>query len=416
MSDSPERTRELSSWKEIAVFLGISVRAAQNWERERGLPVKRLPGKRSVVSASPAELDGWRSSQEAAAGTPARTARGVIGIGLGILALLVTTAGYAAYHLVSRRGGLPSTFRVEQNAVIVLDDRGQTLWRKVFPQNLIQDEYNKSDVKTLHRFWVGDLDSDGRPEVLFVEQSAAYSDPGYLLCYSASGNLKWQFRVGKRVTSKRSLPSDIFRIKDFAVAPLGRNGAPVIVVTSAQAQVPDYPDQVVLLDANGKCLGEYWHSGWLEFVAVSGHDIFLGGVSNGNHAATIVVLNANDVSGVSAESDPDFQISGFPLAHEKARVFFPRTCINRTKEPYNYLTVMTLNGDTVTAEIAELPPPTPALIWYQLGLDLQLKGVEPHDTFISLHSEMQAKNQLDHGFSTKEREALRNVRVVRNGE
>ena len=30
--------QELSSWKEIAVYLGVGVRTAQTWERERGFP------------------------------------------------------------------------------------------------------------------------------------------------------------------------------------------------------------------------------------------------------------------------------------------------------------------------------------------------------------------------------------------
>lgn len=42
--ENPER--ELSSWKEIAAHPGVSVRTAQDRERSRGLPVRRLPGVR----------------------------------------------------------------------------------------------------------------------------------------------------------------------------------------------------------------------------------------------------------------------------------------------------------------------------------------------------------------------------------
>jgi hypothetical protein len=52
--------KELGSWKEIASFLGISERTAQNWELERGLPVKRLAGPRGRVSISSAELERWK--------------------------------------------------------------------------------------------------------------------------------------------------------------------------------------------------------------------------------------------------------------------------------------------------------------------------------------------------------------------
>jgi len=50
----------LSSWKEIASYVGRSVRTVQRWEREIGLPVHRPTAKNEgVVVALPAELDAW---------------------------------------------------------------------------------------------------------------------------------------------------------------------------------------------------------------------------------------------------------------------------------------------------------------------------------------------------------------------
>lgn len=44
--------RQLDSWKEIAAYLKTSVRTAQRWEEQNGLPVIRvLRDKRSAVSA-----------------------------------------------------------------------------------------------------------------------------------------------------------------------------------------------------------------------------------------------------------------------------------------------------------------------------------------------------------------------------
>jgi len=57
MSSGP---RHLASWKQIAQYLGINVRTAQKWERERGLPVRRGPGPRSRVSTDSEALDAWR--------------------------------------------------------------------------------------------------------------------------------------------------------------------------------------------------------------------------------------------------------------------------------------------------------------------------------------------------------------------
>jgi hypothetical protein len=50
----------LESWKEIASYLNREVRTVQRWERERGLPVSRVPGsQRGGVYASRRDLDEW---------------------------------------------------------------------------------------------------------------------------------------------------------------------------------------------------------------------------------------------------------------------------------------------------------------------------------------------------------------------
>ena len=71
-SESPEPVRALGSWKEIAVYLNRSESTVKRWERERGLPVHRIPGgERGGVYAFATELDAWLGSaeDEATAGT-----------------------------------------------------------------------------------------------------------------------------------------------------------------------------------------------------------------------------------------------------------------------------------------------------------------------------------------------------------
>jgi hypothetical protein len=53
----------LSSWKEIAHYVGKGVRTVQRWEREAGLPVRRPQGDgKGKVLAFPEEIDGWMHS------------------------------------------------------------------------------------------------------------------------------------------------------------------------------------------------------------------------------------------------------------------------------------------------------------------------------------------------------------------
>jgi tetratricopeptide (TPR) repeat protein len=52
--------RKLDTWKEIAAFFARDERTVKRWEKERGLPVHRLPGgRRGTVYAFDEELTGW---------------------------------------------------------------------------------------------------------------------------------------------------------------------------------------------------------------------------------------------------------------------------------------------------------------------------------------------------------------------
>lgn len=54
----------LTSWKEIAAYLGKGVRTVQRWEQQFGLPVRR-PNERikGIVHATTDELDAWLATQ-----------------------------------------------------------------------------------------------------------------------------------------------------------------------------------------------------------------------------------------------------------------------------------------------------------------------------------------------------------------
>lgn len=61
---APEVSDRLSSWKEIAAYLGRDVRTVQRWERTQGLPVHRHRHSRlSTAYAYKSELDAWWHNQ-----------------------------------------------------------------------------------------------------------------------------------------------------------------------------------------------------------------------------------------------------------------------------------------------------------------------------------------------------------------
>ena len=64
------RQAVLSSWKDIAVYLGKGVRTVQRWEQEYGLPVRRvkLSGSKTPIMALAIELDAWVHARDFRAG------------------------------------------------------------------------------------------------------------------------------------------------------------------------------------------------------------------------------------------------------------------------------------------------------------------------------------------------------------
>ncbi|HEX4037044.1 MAG TPA: hypothetical protein VHX37_03220 [Acidobacteriaceae bacterium] len=57
---SAQSTTVLTSWKDIARYMGKGVRTVQRWEQDFGLPVRRPQGSnKKAVLARPRDLDAW---------------------------------------------------------------------------------------------------------------------------------------------------------------------------------------------------------------------------------------------------------------------------------------------------------------------------------------------------------------------
>ncbi len=101
----------LDSWKEIAAYLGRTVRTVHRWEQSAGLPVYRHGGERGSVYAYKSELDEWlrkgrAGREEAEELFPARPPRRWRWIIPGTALLLLIAAG--AWRWGSERGKPPA--------------------------------------------------------------------------------------------------------------------------------------------------------------------------------------------------------------------------------------------------------------------------------------------------------------------
>jgi hypothetical protein len=178
----------LSSWKKIADYLRVSKRTAQYWERERGLPIKRLPGKKERVWAKPSDLDRWQQSNIQEAGQPSGSSFRRAWAAVAVVALVIVIAG-VAYLLLTRKGP-PERFHHEFDNLVVTGQRGRELWHRSFPGGF-EPAATPEDLLASHEVWFGDPDADGHVELLYTYSPASVKRDGQtFFCFSDSGREK----------------------------------------------------------------------------------------------------------------------------------------------------------------------------------------------------------------------------------
>jgi hypothetical protein len=399
---------ELSSWKEIAAYLGVGLRTAQVWEQERALPVHRLPGVRGRVLANVAELDAWKRSGavqtieplpavppsapaiDATPGARHHVQKRLAGW-LGAAAL-VALAVLAVHYWPHK----PVSYRIERDTFIALDAQGRECWRKVFPYPLL--EANSPEFSSRYT-WIGDLDGDGRNEVLFAPHSVANQQESTpLICYDDRGVERWRFVNRQRVRTRTEDFAPVFGLARFLVTPRGRGLANVVLVATTHYLY--YPSQVALLEPDGRLVGAYWHSGHLNFLQAADQDsdgkteFYLAGISNAWHAATLIVLQQDGFVGASQEPQAaDYQLLGFPPPAERGRIIFPRSCLNTTFDPYNPVMTLNVNYGEIVVQTMELIGQG-AGIFHHLSPDLRQHRVVISDSYRVEYQRAKAAGQL----------------------
>ena len=306
------------------------------------------------------------------------------------------------------RRGSPAKWRTEQDALIVSDDKGRELWRKVFPA--IDSAWHAGG----RNGWVGDLDGDGRNEVLFAPWSGNRGTAvGPLFCYDSNGQERWRFNPGRTVRTQKEVFEPPFSVYGVSAGRLGNNGEMRVVVSSGHYLY--YPAQVAILDAKGQLLREYWHAGHLPQILITDLDgkgqnkLLLAGVNNATKKATLLVLDPDAPSGSLRENNPAYMFQGMPFANETARLLFPRSCINQLLEPLAFVFALWLMPGGITIEVRQDIHGATASLYYQLNRDLTLESLDIGSNFELTHSQMYSAGTLDHELNDTEVAALGDI-------
>lgn len=418
MAATPPPRRQLHSWKEIAHYFSVTERTVQKWERDHGLPVHRLPGEKSRVTAWTDELDRWRASalDKPSWWVSLRFGRSSWALAGVILAALVAAA---AVLWLRARPGAPVQFFLEQRTLIVRDASGREVWRKVFDEPFLPN-ITPSDLLAQRLAAFADLDGDGRNELLFVYRPVSEPQRGNtLFCFSSRGRLLWQYRTERTV----STPAETFfppYLASFVLAlPAGPDGVRHVLYVSHH--VSYYPSQVARLSPRGQLLGEYWHSGHFLFGEIAaldgrrGSSVLLAGISNSHRTTTLVALDADNLGCASDEREhPGYQLDFPGRDCELARILMPRTCISRRFDPYSRPLGLIVHPDHFQLGTAEHHGDSDCATIFRFDRQLRLRSAEVIDSFLARHRELEAAGQLDHPFTAAEAKALYQVRVLRH--
>ncbi len=297
--------RRLTSWKEIATRVGRDVRTVLRWEKQRGLPVHRVPGATGrVVFAYTDELDAWAKGRDQEQETepqvvpplvtePKRTSWRRPAIAAAIaLAVVAFGAGTVATKLsMGPAAGEIARAVVTDAAVQAVLPDGNVLWthalgRVVNPQ--------------ISAALVTDVNADGHADVVAsVQTTNDGAGPGILLALDHRGRKLWEHQAPDSLT--------------FGKEPFGTPWIPDAFTTFTSGGQPFFawalhhhtwwPSMVAVFNGKGERTATFVNSGWIRNVLPSrdGKYLLAGGISNGRNGAAFAILDSARPGGVSPE-------------------------------------------------------------------------------------------------------------------
>jgi hypothetical protein len=422
----PEPDR-LDSWKQIADHLGREVRTAIRWERERGLPVHRVPGgQRGAVFAYRSEIDAWLRSREPIApapASPAPTPAPLPGerppapgraLRLPVAALLLFLAIVAgAAWLLRPRGSapVPPAVRIDSvdfgpHELVARDHDGRVAWRHVFEQDI-----NTSVLSALTSQWysIADLDGDGRLEVVASVPLEPEASAGRvtntrpsrdeLLCFSSTGEVLWHTRLDDRAEFR----GGTFEPPWLAGHVAAYRAKAGIRIAWAQVHHTWWPSFLLVFDARGNRLSTFLHAGSIRALrAVESEGrvhLLAGGVSNSYRAAFLAVLDGDSVTGHGpVPPGSPFECLGCTEALPLRYFLFPPSDISAASGlPYNTLKDVIPYGDGLEAFTIENGSSTEiAEMNFRFSRDFRLLDARSSDSFRA-HESYERAGKLDHG-------------------
>lgn len=372
--------QRLDSWKLIADHLGRNVRTVIRWEKERGLPVHRVPGGRSrTVFAYTDELDAWLHAAGPLDGDrddePDEQPPAWRRAGPAMLVVVVVAAiGVAAWRFLAV---VPiDSVVVSGDALVAVSPSGHSQWHYV-PDRL------RLDVRT-GRIWHIVRDLDGRPgNEVIAAGTSGWEEPEAIVRLSNRGMLQWIQSFDGTVLMGGAEYRPPWRTSDLVTFDAGGERRIAWVLHHHTWS----PAVIAIYDADGRLLHRFEHHGWLTSAAVTrdGRYVLAAGVSNAANSYVLLALDTRSPGGPPAHY--------FTLPRSELAVRADLPLLNNAAMPR---LVVLPTGDIEVRLVDSPPGAAHAETIFEFDQALRFKRARAGDTYWQWHRRLEQAGLVDH--------------------
>jgi hypothetical protein len=395
----PPSAVRLDSWKAIAEYLRRDLATVRRWEKNLGMPVRRVAGAGRSVFAYSAEIDEWLQTARpglpepvpgpAAAAATTGSPRLAASRWLGLTAAILAVAGGV---FARGRRVTVDDLRVELTAagVIARNTSGVEQWRHPFPENSI----------TVPRPGAVEVRGGAQPGVYFATSHRGRGaedqvESGALTFLDLHGQPQRTFSFDDRVTFHGTAYGAPWVVTAFAVDDSGPSRR---VAVSAHHYLWD-PGLVTILDDRWQRHGTFVHAGWIEAVRWFAPDrLLIAGFSNAHDGGMIALLDASALDGQGPEPAGNRHFCETCGTDQPLRMFvFPRSEINQvTASPFNRVIVQTADRRLVahTIEMPSTGGDVDAI--YEFSASFDIASARFSERYWEIHRSLEADGRIIH--------------------
>lgn len=401
MSTLEDASGRLDSWKAIAAYLKRDERTVRRWERELGLPVRRVPGGRGrSVFAYTSEIDAWLKSASftesssqiptAAEALTAPSRRWRLPALASGFALLVMGLGW--WTIASSATANPVRADISAAGIVARDAADQERWRYAFP---IDERAAMLDERTPEILTGSDPEVLGATSFRVRIADEAISS-GQLLSLSVRGTLQRTFAFDDQLTFGAGRYAAPWAITDFR----SHEGTGARRIAVAAHHYTWWPSMVTILDEDWRRRGTFVHAGWIERLHWLTPDrLLIAGFSQARDGGMIALLDAGALDGQApVDADSAFSCIGCGPGGPLRYLVMPRTEVNRvTGSRFNRAKMQPVGGRLVVRTI-EVPgeEEEAADVVYEFTTSLDLVSASFSTRYWQIHAALEAEGKLDH--------------------